>query len=74
MPDIWASIDAGTVTDWLKVTMAANELEIENKYKQINMKNLLNIFIGLLFYRTLLLTNAITASLFTIIIANKIKS
>ena len=54
--------------------MAANELEIKNKYDKMNMKKRLNIFIGLLFYRTLLLTNAITASLFTIIIAKKIKS
>ena len=54
--------------------MAANEKEIKNKYDKMNMKKRLNIFIELLFYRTLLLTNAITASLFTIIIANKIKS
>ena len=54
--------------------MAANELEIENIYKEMNMKKRLNISIVLLFYRALLLTNAITASLFTIIIANKVKS
>ena len=54
--------------------MAANEKEIKNKYDKMNMKKRLNIFIELLFYRTLLLTNAITTSLFTIIIANKIKS
>ena len=54
--------------------MAANEKEIKNKFDKMNMKKRLNIFIGLLFYRTLLLTNAITASLLTIIIANKVKS
>ena len=52
----------------------AEQFYIENKYKEMNMKNRLNIFIGLLFYRALLLTYAITASLFTIIIANKVKS
>tara|TARA_B100000941_G_scaffold242576_1_gene186396 strand:+ start:595 stop:744 length:150 start_codon:yes stop_codon:yes gene_type:complete len=49
--------------------MAPKELEIENKYKEMNMKNRFNTFIELLFYRTLFLTNAITTSLFTIIVA-----
>ena len=54
--------------------MAANEKEIKNKFDKMNMKKRLNIFIELLFYRTLLMTKAITASKIAIIIANKIES